>query len=163
MAFVSKRVLGSAAGFPCGFAPPWSVSLFLSLITFVLGAQAAAPGEGASSAGRLQFNKDIRPILADNCFQCHGFDGGHREAGLRLDTFEGATAVKDAHQAVKPGDLKTSELWRRVNSTDPKVHMPPPDSGKELQPSQMDRARGGVSETLGVRADFPPRTALVQV
>jgi hypothetical protein len=83
------------------------------------------------------FNRDIRPILSDNCLACHGPDAGKRKAELRLDTPEGATALHQGRQAVKPGDLATSEMWRRINSTEPKVKMPPPDSGKKLKPEQV--------------------------
>ena len=83
------------------------------------------------------FNRDIRPLLSDTCFPCHGFDANKRKGDLRLDTAEGATALHKGHQAVKGGDLKASELWRRVNSVDPKVLMPPPDSGKKLKPEQI--------------------------
>ena len=84
------------------------------------------------------FNRDVRPILTDNCFPCHGFDSNKRKAELRLDNAEGATAVhKDGKQAVKPSDLAGSELWRRINSTDPKVKMPPPESGRKLKPEQI--------------------------
>ncbi len=92
---------------------------------------------GAASPQPVVFNRDVRPILSDNCLACHGFDAGKRKAGLRLDTAEGATAVHDGRQAVKPGDLKASELWRRINSTDAKVKMPPPESGKQLKAGQI--------------------------
>src|SRR6266478_6466694 len=83
------------------------------------------------------FNRDIRPLLSDTCFPCHGFDANKRKAELRLDTPDGATALHKGHQAVKGGDLKGSELWRRVNALDPKLIMPPPDSGKKLKPEQI--------------------------
>jgi len=60
------------------------------------------------------FNRDIRPLLSDTCFPCHGFDANKRKADLRLDTPDGAIALHKGHQAVKGGDLKGSELWRRV-------------------------------------------------
>src|SRR5262249_8779552 len=74
---------------------------------------------------------------SDNCLACHGFDNNKRKADLRLDTAEGLTAVHKGHQAVKPGDLQASEVWRRINATDPKVVMPPPDSHKHLTAAQI--------------------------
>jgi hypothetical protein len=72
-----------------------------------------------------QFNRDIRPILADRCYACHGPDSGTREAELRLDNFEGAT-----EWAVVPGDAESSEVIARVTSDDPDVRMPPAESKK---------------------------------
>lgn len=89
----------------------------------------------------ISFNRDIRPVLSDTCFPCHGFDGANRKASLRLDTIEGQRAVHEGRQAVKPGDLAGSELWRRVTSKDPKQIMPPPESRKELKPHQVERLR----------------------
>jgi hypothetical protein len=85
----------------------------------------------------VSFNRHIRPILSENCFACHGFDPKHREAGLRLDTFAGATADRDGVRAVVPGDLDKSELWARIQSDDPDLLMPPPTSHKPaLSPAQ---------------------------
>jgi hypothetical protein len=97
------------------------------------------PGLNVAEAAdpHVLFNRDIRPILSDTCFPCHGFDAGKRKADLRLDIPEGATAIHKGHQAVKGGDLAASELWRRVTSADPKVLMPPPVSGKRLKPEQI--------------------------
>lgn len=78
----------------------------------------------------ISFNRHIRPILSENCFACHGFDSKHREAGLRLDTFAGATSDRDGIRAVVPGDVEKSELWARIQSDDPDVMMPPPSSHK---------------------------------
>src|ERR1051326_4257841 len=91
----------------------------------------------AARSSPVLFNRDIRPILTDNCFACHGFDSNKRKADLRLDNPESATAIHKGKQAVKPNDLAGSELWRRINSTDPKVKMPPPESGKKLKPDQI--------------------------
>ncbi len=76
----------------------------------------------------ISFNRQIRPILSENCFSCHGFDPNHREADLRLDQYEGATRSIDGHRAIAPGDLDGSEVWRRIHSDDPEVVMPPPKS-----------------------------------
>jgi hypothetical protein len=92
------------------------------------------------------FNRDVRPILSDTCFPCHGFDAGKRKADLRLDTAEGMTALHQGRQAVKPGDLAGSELWRRVNSTEPKVRMPPTDSSKKLTTDQIAMLRRWIEQ-----------------
>lgn len=80
----------------------------------------------------VDFNRDIRPILSDKCFACHGFDSGHRQADLRLDTAEGAFDAARSPVAITPGDLTKSEVWARITTTDPETVMPPPDSHKEL-------------------------------
>ena len=86
----------------------------------------------------LSFNRDIRPILSSKCFACHGFDAKKREAELRLDTAEGATAEQDGVRAIVPGDLAKSELWRRVTSTDEDEMMPPPASKKTLTDAEKN-------------------------
>ena len=106
----------------------WGVGFILCCAATVSAANTNAP---------VLFNRDIRPILSDNCLACHGPDAGKRKAELRLDTAEGAVALHQGRQAIKPGDQAASELWRRVNSSEPKVRMPPPDSGKKLKPDQI--------------------------
>ena len=94
----------------------------------------------------IEFNRDIRPILSSNCLDCHGFDAKRRKAELRLDTTEGATAVHDGTVAVKPGDVAGSELWNRINSADPEVVMPPPESKKTLTDAQKDLLRRWIEQ-----------------
>ncbi len=84
----------------------------------------------------VSFNRDIRPILSDKCLACHGQDENTREADLRLDTFEGATADLGGTQAVVPGDLDKSQLWIRVTSEDEYVVMPPPASHKQMSDAE---------------------------
>ena len=84
----------------------------------------------AAIPDQIEFNRDVRPILSENCFACHGFDPKHREAGLRLDTFEGATADRDGSIGIVPGNIEGSEVWRRITSTDPDEVMPPAKSTK---------------------------------
>ena len=99
-----------------------------------------AVGLGAAPAP-LDFNRDVRRILSDNCFQCHGPDAGGGKPGkkaLRLDLQEAAHAARNGVAAIVPGHPETSELIRRIASTDPDDRMPPPDSGKTLSPA--DRA-----------------------
>ena len=83
----------------------------------------------------VDFNRDIRPILSNNCFQCHGPDAEHREADLRLDVEEDAKLA-----AIVPGDLD-SELISRITSEDPDSVMPPPESGKSLDGEQIELLR----------------------
>ena len=95
----------------------WHASFPLAL---VLGAVA--------TAAEPQFNRDVLPVLAAKCLACHGFDAHSREAGLRLDTAEGATTLLESgRRAVVPGDVAASELVRRIASTDADEVMPPPD------------------------------------
>ena len=84
----------------------------------------------------IHFNRDIRPILSDNCFQCHGFDSKNRKADRRLDIREGALKEKDGVKAVVPGKIEASELHRRIHSTDPDEVMPPAKNGKHLTEEQ---------------------------
>jgi hypothetical protein len=72
----------------------------------------------------------VRPILSENCFACHGFDPKHREADLRLDTFDGATQDRDGSRGIVPGDLSKSDAWQRIISEDKDEVMPPPKSHK---------------------------------
>jgi mono/diheme cytochrome c family protein len=90
-----------------------------------------------ASAAELSFNRDIRPILSDNCFTCHGPDKHARKGDRRLDTVDGATAEVDGVRAIVPGDLAKSELVARIESHDPDDVMPPPKSEKKLKPEQV--------------------------
>ncbi len=87
--------------------------------------------QGFCSADEIDFNRDIRPLLSQNCFACHGPDQGKRKGKLRLDTGEGSRKV------IVPGDLAASELITRIMSQDPDERMPPDESGKELNAQQL--------------------------
>lgn len=86
----------------------------------------------ADTPGQLDFNRDIRPILAENCFYCHGQDGNKRQADLRLDRREAAVASG----AIVPGDPAGSELLRRIQLENDEAQMPPPKSNRRLSPEQ---------------------------
>ena len=104
--------------------------LFLSTL-------AGATLHAAQPQPQISFNRDVRPILSENCFACHGFDPKHRQADLRLDTFAGATEDHDGIRGIVPGDLTQSAAWQRIISTDPDEVMPPPKSHKPpLSPTQ---------------------------
>ncbi|MFT4587339.1 MAG: mono/diheme cytochrome c family protein [Candidatus Binatia bacterium] len=88
----------------------------------------------ALSAQDVQFNRDIRPILSDRCFQCHGPDAPERKAKLRLDRAdgpEGAHRIRKETAAIKPGSPEESALWHRITSDDAEEVMPPPGSHKK--------------------------------
>ncbi len=92
----------------------------------------------ANEKPRLDFSRDIRPILSDKCFRCHGPDGSKREADLRLDIPEGAYADLGVRVAIKPKDPGTSLVVQRIQSTDESERMPPIDSGLSLNKSEID-------------------------
>jgi hypothetical protein len=94
----------------------------------------------------VDFNREVRPILSDHCFSCHGFDSKKRKADLRLDTPEGAYALHEGVPAVKPGDPNAGTLMQRVLSKDPDEVMPPPDSHKKLTAAQIDTLRRWIAQ-----------------
>ena len=86
-------------------------------------------------AKEVSFNRDIRPILSNKCFSCHGPDKHERKAELRLDISEGSDGAyreKDGIFALNPGSLDDSELWHRIISEDSEEVMPPPEANKKL-------------------------------
>ena len=100
-----------------------------------------------ATAAPLTYNRDIRPILSDNCFRCHGPDSAARKAGLRLDKFEEATkANKDGVAAIVAGDVSKSALVARITTKDTDDLMPPPESHKELKPAQIAALQQWVAE-----------------
>jgi hypothetical protein len=116
----------------------------LASLAFAFGFTAALR---AAEGPTVHFNRDIRPILSDTCFHCHGFDANTRKGGLRLDTFEGATAANaKGRAAIVPGKLELSEFWKRVTSADPAQKMPPPDSHKVLKPAQVTKLKAWIEQ-----------------
>src|SRR3954470_7047263 len=107
-----------------------------TLSTLILLAAASAP------AADLSYNRDIRPILSDNCFYCHGPDGNHRKAKMRLDIREEALN-KEAFVSSEPDK---SELVRRIFATDPDDLMPPPDSAKKLTDAQKQKLKDWIAQ-----------------
>ena len=109
----------------------------LSLASLIATAAIATSTQAIAGDGspQLDFNRDIRPILAENCFYCHGQDGNKRQADLRLDLRD--SAIKAG--AIVPQDATQSELLARIHSTDPKELMPPPKSNRLLSPEQKQK------------------------
>jgi Protein of unknown function (DUF1553)/Protein of unknown function (DUF1549)/Planctomycete cytochrome C len=110
-----------------------SASLLL-LLAFAVHSSMAAGAPEANIPATIEFNRDIRPILSDNCFYCHGPDKNHRKAKLRLDIREDALE----HEAFVPGKADESELIKRILTSDEEDLMPPKDSNKKL--SARDKA-----------------------
>jgi hypothetical protein len=94
----------------------------------------------STAFAEIGFNRDVRPILAENCFACHGFDQKGRKADLRLDTRDGALAV------LSPGNPDGSELLARIVTTDDEELMPPKKSGKQLTATQKETLRRWIQE-----------------
>jgi len=87
----------------------------------------------------VDFNREVRPILSDMCYKCHGPDGAERKSGLRLDEHAGATAnLESGSIAIVPGKPADSELLARITSADQGLVMPPPETGRKLTPQQVD-------------------------
>ena len=111
------------------------------------------PAQQPSAAGKIDYNWQVRPILSENCFRCHGPDANKRQAGLRLDRQESAYA-----QAVTPGKPEESELLNRVASQDPSYRMPPPQaSAKSLTNPEIEILRNWIKEG----AEYKPHWAFI--
>jgi mono/diheme cytochrome c family protein len=101
----------------------------------------------AASPAPIDFAREIRPILAKNCFACHGTDEKHREGGLRLDLRDAATKkLEDGKTAIVPGHTEASELVRRIIASDASERMPPADANASLTKEQIDLLTRWVGE-----------------
>ena len=100
------------------------------------------------AAETIHFNRDVRPILAESCFECHGFDANRREAELRLDTRDGAIAELESGdgRAIAPGEPDESALLARITSSDVDLKMPPVDSGKQITEADIETLRQWISQ-----------------
>ena len=103
-------------------------------------------------ADAVQFNRDIRPVLAENCFHCHGPDPGTRKAGLRLDTEAGFFAArqskdgKEIPPTIIKGKPEQSSLFQRILSKDEDEVMPPPETHKKLKPEQVAQIKAWIAQ-----------------
>ena len=117
-----------------------SVRLLFAVLLLSCSSQLAA-------AERIDYNRDIRPILADACFSCHGPDEKHRKAKLRLDSREGLLGeARSGNRIIVPGKPEQSELWARVSSDDASTVMPPGKSGKTLKAEQKELLRRWIEQ-----------------
>ena len=100
-----------------------------------------------ASDGKIDFRRDIRPLLSNACYECHGPDAEQRQADLRLDIKAAALAELDSgNRPIVPGDSAASAVYLRIASDDPFERMPPEDSGKQLSPEEMDLIRRWIDE-----------------
>jgi hypothetical protein len=115
---------------------------FAAVALVILTAVSGRIGAEPPAAAPIDFDRQIRPILSENCFACHGPDDKQRKAKLRLDVRDGA--VKSP--TIVPGKAAESELFQRVTAADPKQHMPPAKSGKRLTSQQIDLLRQWIDD-----------------
>jgi mono/diheme cytochrome c family protein len=116
------------------------------------------PSGSSAAESTLEFNRDIRPILSDNCFNCHGADAASRKGGLRLDDRNAALkGGKSGAPAVVPGKPAESELLLRARSPHEDEVMPPPDKKERLKPADLAKLERWISEG----ADYQPHWAFI--
>ncbi|MEN9678523.1 MAG: hypothetical protein RIS76_4419, partial [Verrucomicrobiota bacterium] len=121
----------------------------------VLGALLAVIAGAAPAT--VDFNRDIRPLLADHCYQCHGPDAAKRKAGLRLDQREGALAkLESGEVAIAPGNPDASKLLKLVATHDDD-RMPPAKTGKRLGPDQIAL----LTRWIGEGAEWKPHWSYI--
>jgi len=121
---------------------------------------AAAIPAAATGADQVDFNFQIRPLLSDRCFRCHGPDAHARKAKLRLDTREGSRKeLEDGGAVIKPGDPAKSELVRRIYATNEDDLMPPPESNLQLSSTEKALLKQWIAEG----ADYQPHWAFIPV
>ena len=142
-------------GFPLTFGIIFAVAFSLA-------------GARARAAAKVDFNRDIRPILSDNCFACHGPDAKQLKGGLRLDLKESAfKAGKSGVAPIVPGKPEQSALFQRVTTADADEQMPPKKFGKQLSAAQVELLRGWIAEGATYQSHWaftaPARPALPAV
>jgi mono/diheme cytochrome c family protein len=115
----------------------------------------------------VDFNRDIRPILSDACFICHGPEEKSRQGNLRLDTKESAFAERNGYLIIVPGNSATSRLYQKISSKDDAFRMPPAWSGRSLTPKQIELFRQWINQGAKWQShwafDPPKRPAIPEV
>src|SRR5437588_5044900 len=120
----------------------YAAGLHLFLVALAAAALAGSKTAAAAPEARsVEFNRDIRPILSDNCYACHGPDKNQRKADLRLDNEVAAFADRGGYRIIVPGKPEQSELYRRITAGDESLRMPKPKFGKELSKRQVELIR----------------------
>ncbi|WP_414661832.1 DUF1553 domain-containing protein [Horticoccus sp. 23ND18S-11] len=130
--------------------PPSRAAIVPSLFAALLATPLIGLSASAHAAAKLSYNDDVLPILAENCFHCHGPDSGTRKAKLRLDREKDAISPRGEHEpAIVPGNAKASPLIERILSTDDEERMPPPESHKKLTAQEVATLQRWIAEGAG--------------
>ncbi|HYE19200.1 MAG TPA: DUF1549 domain-containing protein, partial [Tepidisphaeraceae bacterium] len=132
---VYRRCLGSRAAA--------AVAILAALMATTAGA------DGLGTPARVRFNRDVRPILSENCFFCHGQDPARRDSGLRLDVRDQATRDLGGYAAIVPGKPDESEMVGRLTTTSVKRKMPPAKSHRTATPAQVGLIKRWIAEGAG--------------
>ena len=130
------------------------------MATLALLGHLGSGGAGGEPEGpdEVRYGRDVRRLLSDRCFQCHGSDPETRAVDLRLDTREGALEDRGGYSAVSPGDVEDSELWMRITSDDPDEVMPPPEAKKRpLSADDIDV----LARWIAAGAEYEPHWSFV--
>ncbi len=137
-----------------------SVAIAIAIVSVAMARPMTATGAEPAGTQKVGYARDIRPILADKCFSCHGPDAKQRKGKLRLDNHRDATApASSGSPAIVPGKAEESELYQRITSDDPEERMPPAKTGKPLTPTEVARIKtwiGQGAEYQGHWAFVPP-------
>ena len=145
----------------------WSARTIIVLFACLNSGEPLAVVAETPAVPTVQYNRDVRPILADKCFHCHGPDAAARQADLRLDERVSSTADRDGHRAIVPGEPMSSELNRRLLTKDDDERMPPPDSGAALTAEEIDILRRWIQDGAEYQTHWsfisPKRPALPKV
>ncbi len=137
-------------------AKPFALFVLVAAIAS-LGAAGATAAE-AKAVAKVDYDRDVRPILAENCYKCHGPDAKEAKAGLRLDIRESALkAAESGEKAIVPGKPDDSELVRRIFATDPDELMPPPESHKQLTDAQRETLKRWIADGAAYEAHWAYR------
>jgi hypothetical protein len=135
-----------------------TILVISALLLFTYGFMGCGQKFSPPLAEKVDFNYDIRPILVQKCYLCHGPDPSSRKGGLRLDTYEGATALtKDGNKAIDPGHSEKSMLLFRINHKDPDMMMPTPESKLKL----TDREIALIKKWIAQGAEWKPYWAFI--
>src|SRR5688500_10039147 len=130
---------------------------YFSLALTAIASLALVGRAGAESSDKIDFNRDVQPILSENCYFCHGTDKNQRKADLRLDSFETATRDRKGVRPIVPGKSDQSEMIKRMLSTDPDEVMPPRNSHREVTAAQIETLKQWIDEGEIGRASWRDR------